>query len=187
MHIEFSETEAASNSMSYWERDQETSVPQPAKTFSSKKINYDDILNSLNLVVDKKGVLQYMTINNVEAAKLQPQQTQPQQTQTQQTQTQQTQQQQTQQYQEQQQMKNSSIYNKYFKSSQAFPPSPLPEPRVPKTIEEYHQMLRDDRAKHINEKNRIAAFKSTKLFFEHKNTASVSSSNPKLRKMQMYF
>ena len=75
MHIEFSETEA-SNTMSYWERDQETSVPQPAKTSSSKKINYDDILNSLNLVVDKKGVLQYMTINNVEAAKLQPQQQQ---------------------------------------------------------------------------------------------------------------
>ena len=40
-----------------------------------------------------------------------------------------------------------------------------PEVRVPKTIEEYKQMLLDDRIKAIEQKKRISQIKSTKLLF----------------------
>ena len=40
----------------YWET---SNTPVQKK----KKISYDDILNSLNLVVNKSGVLQYMSVN----------------------------------------------------------------------------------------------------------------------------
>ena len=42
----------------YWETTKnQLQVPK------KKKVSYDDILNSLNLVVNKNGVLQYMSVN----------------------------------------------------------------------------------------------------------------------------
>ncbi len=61
-------------------------------------------------------------------------------------------------------VKHSYIYNKYFKdyTSQQ---TERPNVRVPKTIEEYHQMLRDDQQKMAEERARLEQFKSRKLMF----------------------
>ena len=60
MNVNFSEIDDLDNQpqfdVNYWE----TSTTN-TQTQKKKKINYDDILNSLNLVVNKNGVLQYMT------------------------------------------------------------------------------------------------------------------------------
>ena len=49
-------------------------------------------------------------------------------------------------------------------------------PRVPKTIEEYRQMLLEDRIKAIQQKQRIDQIKSKKMFFM---TAPGANSNPR--------
>ena len=68
-------------------------------------------------------------------------------------------------------LKNSFLYNKYFKDYKDV--AVQPEIRVPKTIEEYKNMLLEDRLKRIEQKKRIAEIKSTKLLF----TTSTSTSN----------
>ena len=115
------------NTNSYWEKPKDV-VPR------KKRVTYDDILSSLNLVVNPNGVLQYMTIKpNADVffqdhgeTQRQPQQhyQQPQQQQPRQ-QSHQQQQQQQQQYSQhtpqfnskplEPQVKNSYIFNKYFK------------------------------------------------------------------------
>ena len=60
-------------------------------------------------------------------------------------------------------VKHSFIYNKYFKDYKDSIEHPIV--RVPKTIEEYKQMLLDDRIKAIEQKKRISQIKSTKLLF----------------------
>jgi hypothetical protein len=62
------------------------------------------------------------------------------------------------------QVKHSYIYNKYFKDY-ADPNVKKTGPRVPKTIEEYSQMLLDDRIKAIQHKIRVEQIKSKKLLF----------------------
>jgi hypothetical protein len=61
-------------------------------------------------------------------------------------------------------VKHSYIFNKYFKDYADVTP-PAPEKRVPKTIEEYNQMVYEDRIKRIEERKRISEIKSTKLMF----------------------
>ena len=122
-----------------------------------KKINYNDILNSLNLVVNKSGVLQYIsTTDNQEPYYDEKQQ-----------------------YNQQQQpkgkpldpqVKNSHIYNKYFKDYKDPNVEYIEEVKVPQTVEEYNRMLLEDRIRRIQERNRIAKIKSTKLMFESNNT-----------------
>jgi len=46
---------------------------------------------------------------------------------------------------------------------------------VPQTIEEYNRMLLEDRIKRIQERNRVAQIKSTKLLFESNNNGNSSS------------
>ena len=132
------------------------------------------------MVVNKIGVLQYMSVNptneNQEQQQTQYPQKYPQQHQQypQQQQTQYPQQQQYPQQNQQQikgkpldpQVKNSHIFNKYFKDYKDPNVEYVEEVKVPQTIEEYNQMLLQDRIKRIQERNRIAQIKSTKLLFE---------------------
>ena len=175
----------------YWET---SNTPVQKK----KKISYDDILNSLNLVVNKSGVLQYMSVNptneNQEQQQTQYPQKYPQQQQTQYPQQQQTQYPQQPQYSQQQQypqqnqqqikgkpldpqVKNSHIFNKYFKDYKDPNAEYVEEVKVPQTIEEYNQMLLQDRIKRIQERNRIAQIKSTKLLFESSSNNSINIGN----------
>ena len=133
MNVNFSEIDDLDNQnqfdVNYWETTSNT------QTQKKKKINYDDILNSLNLVVNKNGVLQYMTTNgNQEPEQKQHQQPikgkplEP-------------------------QVKNSQIYNKYFKDYKDPNAEYVQEVKVPQTIEEYNRMLLEDRIKRIQERN----------------------------------
>jgi len=61
-------------------------------------------------------------------------------------------------------VKHSYIYNKYFKDY-ADPNVEKPLVRVPKTKEEYYQMLLDDKKKAIEHKLRMEQIKSKKLLF----------------------
>jgi hypothetical protein len=153
-------------SQNYWEK------PKVEKN-KKKKVSFDDILSNMNLLVDKNGVLRGMGP---------PQQIQQQQQQYQQ-----------QQYQVQKQypqkndepldpsVKHSFIYNKYFKDYKDVNFPPEPEVRRPQTIEELNKMLHEDRIKAIQQRNRIAQIKSTKMLFT--NIGNIQSSKNNLRMM----
>ena len=141
----------------YWET---SNVKE--KDPKKKKINYNDILNSLNLVVNKSGVLQYISTTDNQEPYYDEKQP----------------------YNQQQQpkgkpldpqVKNSHIYNKYFKDYKDPNVEYIEEVKVPQTIEEYNRMLLEDRIKRIQERNRVAQIKSTKLMFESNNNGNSSS------------
>jgi hypothetical protein len=90
----------SNNSEKYWEKNTQK------QTQPKKKVSFDDILSNMNLVVNKSGILQFMSHNNPNEEHEQQQQ-----------------QYQQQEYQQPQQqykqpldpsVKNSFIYNKYF-------------------------------------------------------------------------
>ena len=170
----------------YWEKPK-VQESQPKK----KKVSFNDILSNMNLVVNKQGVLQFMmpnqeqlqgeqSYNPNEFSQGQYQQTQYQQVQYQNPQFQNTQ------YQKPQENKNSEpidqsvkhsyIYNKYFKDY-ADSNIERPGPRVPKTIEEYHQMLLEDKIKQIQHRKMIEEVKSKKLMFTSAPGASLNPRN----------
>ena len=181
------------NSDKYWEQAKSQKEQQTKK----KKVSFNDILSNMNLVVNKKGVLQFMQPTQEpqqqdyqyneqyyqEQQQYVPQQHIPQQRQ----------------YVQQQQqpvdpsVKHSYIYNKYFKDY-ADVSAPVPERRVPKTIEEYNQMVYEDRIKRIEERKRISEIKSTKLMFTTTPDNHISQRNPRniqpskntLRKMSFW-
>ena len=158
----------------YWETSN-VKAQEPKK----KKINYNDILNSLNLVVNKSGVLQYITTTDNQDQQEQQQYYNPQQQQ---------QQQPSKGKPLDPQVKNSHIFNKYFKDYKDPNAEYVEEVKVPQTIEEYNQMLLEDRIKRIQERNRIAQIKSTKMLFESNNipvnnTGNISASKNNLRMM----
>ena len=181
------------NSEKYWEQAKSQKEQQTKK----KKVSFTDILSNMNLVVSNKGVLQFMKPTNEpqqqdyqyeeQYAQQQPQQQrqnqQQQQRQNQQPQQQRQNQQQHQQYAQPQKpvdpsVKHSYIYNKYFKDY-ADVSAPAPEKRVPKTIEEYNQMVYEDRIKRIEERRRISEIKSTKLMFTTTPDNHVGQGNPR--------
>ena len=133
----------------YWET---SNVKAPEQ--KKKKINYNDILNSLNLVVNKSGVLQYISTTD-SAQQEQYSHNQPQQPKGKPLEP---------------QVKNSHIYNKYFKDYKDPNVEYIEEVKVPQTVQEYNRMILEDRIKRIQERNRIAQIKSTKLMFESNNT-----------------
>ena len=174
----------------YWE--------QP-KTEKKKKVSFNDILTNMNLVVGKNGVLQQMQHQVVEE---QPQYLpQPQQQYNIKKQDQYLPQQQ-EQYNikkiEQNQapidptVKHSFIYNKYFKDYVDVY-KPEPEVLVPKSMEEYRQMVYEQKVREAEERKRIAEIKSTKLMFttnkgyenanNGKNPANIRPSKNNLRMM----
>ena len=163
----------------YWE-----TTTNQLEAPKKKKVSYDDILNSLNLVVNKNGVLQYMSVNPTGENNEQPQK--------QYNQNQQPQKQ----YNQQQtktiakgkplepQVKNSFIFNKYFKDYKDPNAEIVEEVKVPQTIEEYNRMVLEERIKRIQERNRIAQIKSTKMLFENNNNNNVNASKNSLRMMR---
>jgi hypothetical protein len=149
----------------YWET---SNVSVNVKDPKKKKINYNDILNSLNLVVNKSGVLQYISTTDSAEEHQQEQYS----------------------HQQQQQpkgkplepqVKNSHIYNKYFKDYKDPNVEYIEEVKVPQTVQEYNRMILEDRIKRIQERNRIAQIKSTKLMFESNNT-QVNTGNIRVSK-----
>jgi hypothetical protein len=124
------------NSQKYWEKPKETQNQYEIKP-KKKKVSFDDILSNMNLVVNNNGSLQFITPTQEEY--INPQQVEP-------------------------AVKHSYIYNKYFKDYQDATPQ-IPEVRVPKTKEEYFQMLLEDRVKRIEERKRISQIKSTKMMY----------------------
>ena len=157
----------------YWETTK-NQLEAPKK----KKVSYDDILNSLNLVVNKNGVLQYMSVNpNGENNE---QQTYNQQFQSQQPQTKIIKGKPL-----EPQVKNSFIFNKYFKDYKDPNAEIVEEVKVPQTVEEYNRMVLEERIKRIQQRNRIAQIKSTKMLFENNNNNNnVNASKNSLRMMR---
>ena len=147
------------------------SLSKKVEVQKKKKVTFDDILINMNLTVNQNGVLQSM-------APLQQEQ-----------------------YQENYVVKNqdpldpsvkhSYIFNKYFKDYRDANDKPVIEKKVPKTIEEYKQMVLEERIKRIQERNRIAQIKSTKMLFtshpnmsENINHRVIKSSKNNLRSMK---
>ena len=176
----------------YWE--------QP-KTEKKKKVSFNDILTNMNLVVGKNGVLQQMQHQVVEPSYEEQYLPQPQQQYNIKKQDQYLPQQQ-EQYNikkiEQNQapidptVKHSFIYNKYFKDYVDVY-KPEPEVLVPKSMEEYRQMVYEQKVREAEERKRIAEIKSTKLMFttnkgyenanNGKNPANIRPSKNNLRMM----
>jgi len=162
------------NTNKYWET--EKKIQQKKKV----RFSYDDILSSLNLVVSKDGALQYMTPNQPNEIQLTHNQlTHNQLTHNQATHNQSThnnknihiQNQGQNQGQIQGQMKNSYIFNKYFKD---YKDQSIVEKKIPKTKEEYNQMMLEERIKRIEAFKRVQQIKSTKMFFSNNMKTSIS-------------
>lgn len=159
----------------YWDKQKNPDIKE-----GKKKVSFNDILNNMNLLVNKEGVLQFMVpnkqdiheqssyrdtynpsdfsgCNQTQNFPSQQRYNQPNQTSVDPS------------------VKHSYIYNKYFKDY-ADPNAQQPVIRVPKTMEEYRQMLLDDKIKAIEHKKRIEQIKSTKLLF---TSAPGSVSNPR--------
>lgn len=171
------------NSTNYWENSVKTETKE-----KRKKVSFNDILSNMNLVVNNQGSLQFIIPNQQEISeqnRYQPQYNQNYQYNP--NEFSQPSQYQNSKFISQQQVsrpkedpldpsvKHSYIYNKYFKDY-VDPNAQKPGPRVPKTIEEYHQMLLEDKIRAIEHKKRIEQIKSTKLMF---TTAPGSGSNPR--------
>ena len=160
------------DSQKYWEQ----SLIENKNLQKKKKVTFTDILNNMNLVVNNQGVLQFMApVNQVEEQYSQQQQY-PQQ----------------QQYSQRQQnqepldpsVKHSFIFNKYFKDYKDV--TTPREVKVPKTKEEYIQMVIEERTRQIEERKRIAQIKSKKLMFTTNYTHTrnnIQASTNSLRKM----
>ena len=166
------------NTNSYWEKPKDV-VPR------KKRVTYDDILSSLNLVVNPNGVLQYMTIKPNADVFFQNQGETQQYSQQQHSQQQQPRQQQSQQQSKplqnakplEPQLKNSYIFNKYFKDYKDANNIQIEEPKRPQTIQEHNRMVFEERVKRMKERNRVAQIKSTKLLFENNSNINVSKNN----------
>ena len=132
----------------YWEQD------APKK--ESKRVSFDNILNGMNLVVDKSGTLKFATLKpTMEEGGTQSAQitksvnydtstpnSNPLPS----------------------ALKHSSIYNKYFKDYEDLN-AEQPQVRVPKTMEEYKKMLWDDRVKKIKHQQLMSQIKPKQLLF----------------------
>jgi len=139
---------------SYWENN----VVEVKK---KKKVTYDDILTSLNLVVAPNGVLQYMNAkpNTFNEDNNQPQVIHPQSILKNSIKHEQI----------QPQVKHSYIYNKYFKSYKDTA-GVVEEPRKPMTRGEYQKMVIDDIIKKRIAQKRVAHIKSKQMAFTNNNT-----------------
>jgi hypothetical protein len=169
------------NSDTYWED------VNSKKEYKKKRVSFNDILSNMNLVVNKKGTL--LSTRTAQTNESQHQDYQYEE--------QYIPQEQHQQYVPQQpidpSVKHSYIYNKYFKDY-ADVSAQIPEKKVPKTIEEYNQMVLEERIKRIEERKRISEIKSTKLMFTttpdnniiQRNPRNIQPSRNNLKKMSFY-
>jgi hypothetical protein len=156
----------------YWE-----TKSNHKKHTDKKKVSFTDIMSNMNLVVSKNGVLQKITpiqtnhntnnsnygnySNNSNNSNYDPN------------------------------INHSYIYNKYFKDYHDSTIQNDVVTVVPKTREEYIQILIEERIKKIQEKKRISQIKSTKLLFTSDNQPKITPVNImtntfNLRKMSFY-
>lgn len=146
----------------YWETSKNIKNEEQIK---KKKVSFTDILTNMNLVVDKKGVLQFIqpTRTHYEEDYQQQYNIEPKK-----------------QYNKEQpidhSVKHSYIYNKYFKDY-TNANNEVPEKKIPKTIEEYNQMLYEERIKNFEQRKRAAEIKSTKLMFTTNPSNQVNEVN----------
>ena len=169
------------NQPKYWEKTQKK-INIPKK----KKVTFDDILSNMNLVVNQNGVLQSMApLQQYDQPQYYLEQQQP--------------------YQYQQQpyqqiqknsdpldpsVKHSYLFNKYFKDYKDANDNFKPQVKIPKTIEEYKQMVLEERIRQIQERNRIAQIKSKKMLYtsnphmqQNRNQGVIKASKNNLRSM----
>ena len=205
MELNFTELNSCDNNSyqqngdNYWEKPK-----VEEKQTRRKKVSFNDILSNMNLVVNNQGVLQFMVPNpNEQPEQYQDSSQQQYQHSAQQQQYQHSAQQQYYQDSPQQQqyyqdspqnkgsqpileqsVKHSYIYNKYFKDY-GRENSEKVEPRVPKTIQEYHQMLLEDKIKKIQHRKMIEQVKSKKMIFisDPGSTRNIQVSTNNLRMM----
>lgn len=139
----------------YWEEPKQQQNAVPINEKPKKKVSFDDILTNMNLVVNKRGELQRMDLKEAQ----QYQESQYQESQYQQPPSQQPPSQPL-----QRELTQSYIYNKYFKDYSRANTEPV-APRVPKTMEEYKQMLLDDKMNALEHKKRMEQIKPKKMMF----------------------
>jgi len=152
-----------------------------------KKVSFNDILTNMNLVVNKEGVLQFMTPikNETNQYQYDPNEfSKNNYNQFQQNKFQQPLQNNNKTFEQVQRnnepldpnLKHSYIYNKYFKN---YIDNNVDKkgPRVPRTLEEYKRMLLEDKIKAIEHKKRIDQIKSKKLMFTTNPAMSINPTN----------
>lgn len=163
MNIQFTEMDNLENKNNYWDVSN-----KPNEVKKKVKFGYDDILSSINLVVNN-GVLQYMApmdnqTNHAAPSSLPNVHRKPE----------------VKQVSIDPQVKNSAIYNKYFKNYKD-PNEPPPNLQLPKTREEFIRMLLEERQKKIQAQKRIAEIKPKKMLFgAGGTTAPIYTSQPNL-------
>jgi hypothetical protein len=140
---------------------------QPPK---QKRISYDDILSSMNTVVID-GKLEFISKDSLQNI-VENQQNQNQQNKKRVSFNQQ-QQYHSQNIQQPQISKNSYIYNKFFKDYKEPSLIQNEEPMRPLTKNELIKQLIINKVNAINERNRIAQIKSTKLLFNNNNNRNI--------------
>ena len=151
---------------------------QPPKQ-KRKAISYDDILCSMNTVVID-GKLEFISKDSLQNIVENQQQKQPQQNKKTVSFNQQ-EQYHSQNIQQPQISKNSYIYNKFFKDYKEPSLIQNEEPMIPLTKSELIKQLIINKVNAINERNRIAQIKSTKLLFNNNNNRNIiinSTPNP---------
>lgn len=130
----------------YWEEPkQQHQNAVPINEKPKKKVSFDDILTNMNLVVNKRGELQRINLKEESSYQQSPYQQPPSQP-------------------LQRELTQSYIYNKYFKDYSRANTEPV-APRVPKTMEEYKQMLLDDKMNALEHKKRMEQIKPKKMMF----------------------
>ena len=153
----------------YWETNSNVSntninTNENTENKKKKKVTYDDILSSLNLVVAPNGVLQYMstkpnTFNRETDYEEQTYEVKPKSilkkivTDNEER--------------IEPQVKHSYIFNKYFKNYKE--PNAVEEPLKPMTREEYQKMVIEDLIKRKLAQKRVAQIKSKKMAFTNNN------------------
>ena len=75
-----------------------------------------------------------------------------------------------------QEVKNSAIYNKYFKTYNSI--QPTVEVRRPRSVQEYRQMLLEDKIKRIQAKRRIDMIKPKTLLFSRDSNPVINMRQP---------
>jgi hypothetical protein len=170
MELHFSEINSINNSIDNQNGSKQIHLNEPDKYWENykqredkkkKKVSFDDILTNMNLVVKQNGVLQYMQPLQEETSQEQYNQNSLSNLRNRETQLDPS-------------VKNSFLYNKYFKDYKDVRNNE-PEIRVPKTMEEYRQMLLEDKIKRIQQQKRISQIKSTKLLFTSDTNANINN------------
>ena len=162
------------NYTNYWSN--ANPIANESTNQKKSKVSYDDILSSLNMVVNN-GVLQFAKpIQQPEKQQTQPQKKtvtirepvrQPQH--------------------QQQQPQNDYITNKYFKDYKDKSQGASEDPLVPLTKEEYRQMLIQDYINRQQAQRRISQIKSRRLLFDTQHINIAPSQNQMPRDMNKLF